>query len=82
MEVGLRTKYMFMSINKLQNKVTTYRLAINYLRIWQSPGMTLTVHNYMREEIKSRLILGTTHCHLVKNNLSSHFLPNNVRIEI
>jgi len=36
MEVGLRTKYMFMSINKLQNKVTTYRLAINYLRIWQS----------------------------------------------
>ena len=22
MEVGLRTKYMFMSVNKLQNKVT------------------------------------------------------------
>jgi len=30
-------------------------------------GMTLTVHNYMHEEIKSRLILGTIHCHLVKN---------------
>ena len=45
-------------------------------------GTTLTNHNCIQKEIKSRLKLGNACYHSVQNLLSSRLLPKNLKIKI
>ena len=45
-------------------------------------GTTLTKQNSLKEEIKSRLKLGTAYYHAMQNLLSSSLLSKNLKIKI
>jgi hypothetical protein len=79
-----KTKYMFMSRHQNAGQSNYMRVANkSFERVtkFKYLGATLTDHNCIHEEIKSRLISGNACYHSVQN-LSSRLLSRNVKIKI
>jgi len=89
-EIGLevnadKTKYMTMSRDQNAGRIHSVRIDNNtFERVeeFKYLGTTLTNHNSIAEEIKSRLRSGNACYHSVQNLLSSRFLSKNLKIKI
>jgi sorting nexin-29 len=80
-----KTKYMFMSRHQTAGKSNCVRAANrSFERVakFKHFGATLTDHNCIHEEIRSRLNSGNACYHAVQNILSSRLLSRNVKIKI
>jgi hypothetical protein len=88
-EVGLevnsgKTKYILMSRKKAGQKhgIKIANSSFEGVAKFKYLGTTLTDHNCMQEEIKSRLNLGNTCYRSVQSLLSSCLLSRNVKVKI
>jgi len=87
-EIGLEvsadeTKYMVMSRDQNAGRIHSVRTDNSIserVEEFKYLGTTLTNHNYIPEEIKSRLRSGNACYHSVQNLLSSRLLSKNVKI--
>ena len=68
----------------MQDEVTVYRLTIVFesVKDFKCLGTTLTNHNSIQEEIKSRLKMENACYHSVQNLTSSGLLSKNLKIKI
>jgi hypothetical protein len=89
-EVGLevkpkKTKYMLMSRDKKAVQKHSTKIANSSFEDaekFKYLGTTLTDHNWIHEEIKSRLYSGNACYHFVKSLLSFRLLSRNVKVKI
>jgi len=89
-EIGLevnadKTKYMVMSRNRNGGRghsVKIDNISIERVEEFKYLGTTITDHNSIQEEMKSRLQLGNACYHSVQNLLSSRLLFKNLKINI
>jgi hypothetical protein len=75
-----KTKYMIMSRDhniRRSHSVKIDNSSIGRVEVFKCLGTTLTNQNSIEEEIKSRLNLGNSCCHLI---LSSSLLSKNLKI--
>jgi len=89
-EIGLevsadKTKYMVMSQDQNAGRIHSVRIdSSTFERVenFKYLGTTLTNHNSIAEEIKSRMRSGNACYHSVQNPLSSTLLSKNLKIKI
>ena len=85
-EIGLevsadKTKYMVMSRDQNAGRIQSVRIdnsTFESVEEFKYLGTPLTIQNYIREEIKSRLKSGNVCYHSVQNLLSSRLLSKNL----
>jgi len=84
-EIGLevsanKTKYMVMSLDQNARRIHSVRIdnsTFERVEEFKYLGTTLTNHNSIADDIKSRLRSGSACCHSVQNLLSSRLLSKN-----
>src|SRR5215469_7296138 len=89
-EIGLevnahKTKYMIMSRDRNAGRIHNMKIdncSIERVEEFKYLGTTLTDHNSIQEEIKSRLKLGNACYYSVQNLLSSSLLSKNLKTKI
>ena len=64
------------------HRLETDNISFERVEEFKYLGTTLTYHNSIQEEIKSRLMSGNACYHSVQNLLSYSLLPKNVKIKI
>ena len=80
-----KTKHMVMSRDQNAGRIQSVRIENStFERVdeFKYLGTTLTIQNYIREEIKSRMRSGNACYHSVLNLLSSTLLSKNLRMKI